>query len=146
MKLKNETQVEYLDSETGELKIMTTSKTYSIPVTNDSFYMTFFENMSGFFKIKSAIELKLIIKICTLAEYNTGKCNITSYLRKDICDELEITNQQFTNNIKSLKNKNLITGERGTYMINPLIFWKGSTKERDNLIKDSILNLKITIE
>ena len=145
-KLLNEIQKQYLNVETGEIEILTTSKTFSIPTTSENFYMTFIENMSGFFNLKSAIEIKLIIKFCCIAEYNTGKVLITSFERRKICEELNITNQQFSNNVSSLKVKNLITGERGTYTVNPMMFWKGTTKERLNQIKEKNLTLTINIE
>lgn len=37
--------------------------------------------------------------------------------------------------LKELVSKRLITGERGSYTINPQIFWKGDLLARDNLLQ-----------
>lgn len=143
MKLKHETIEQRVDTSTGEVVNVTTQKTFTIKTTTDTFYMTFIKHTKSIFKLKSAVDIKLIIKLCELAEYNTGRVILPSPLRKDVCVDLEITTQQFSNAISSLKKKKLITGAQGLYNINPLIFWKGTTDNRVNLLKEIEVSYKI---
>lgn len=143
MKLKNETV--YTDQETGE--VIVTSKTFNVKTSQESFYMSFIENMSGFFKLRSAIDIKVLAKVCIIAEYNSGRVLITPVVRKEIIEFLNISTQQLTNSIASLKKNNLITGERGTYYINPKVFWKGNTDVRNSFLKKGgLFSVKIDFE
>ena len=141
-RLKNET-VNY-SKETGE--IFTTSKSFSVKIDQDNFYMSYIENMSGFFNLKSAIDIKVLTKFCIIAEFNTGKVVLSPAERKEINEFLGISTQQLTNSISSLKKNNLITGEKGSYIINPIVFWKGNNDTRNDLIKNKKLSLNIEFE
>lgn len=119
----------------------------SSATSQESFYMSFIENMSGFFKLRSAIDIKVLAKVCMIAEYNSGRVLITSVVRKEIIEFLNISTQQLTNSLASLKANNLITGERGTYYINPKVFWKGHSDVRDSFLKKGgLLSVKIDFE
>ena len=71
-----------------------------------------------------------------IAEYNTGRVLITSDVRKEICQLLQISTQQVTNSLASLKKIGLIKGERGTYYLNPLVYWKGTNDSRNSLLRE----------
>jgi hypothetical protein len=146
-KLINQTTQSSINAETGELIEVTVEKSYSIKNVNvDNFYMTFIENMSGYFKLKSAIDIKVLTKFCCMAEFNTGVVNLTTKLRQETCELLQITTQQLTNSISKLKTKGFLTGEKGTYTVNPKVFWKGTTQEREKLLKSGTLTFNISIE
>lgn len=145
MKLKNEIVSNFLDTQTGELLEITTEKVFSIKVESESFYMTFVKMIAPIYKLKSISDLKILIKFCEICEFNTGKVYISSNLRKEICNELNISTNSFSISIKSLIEKNLILGEKGSYLLNPLIFWKGSIKDRNSLIKDNIIEFSFKI-
>jgi predicted transcriptional regulator len=81
-----------------------------------------------------------------MAEYNTGKVNITSQERKVLIKILEIDNSALSKSIKRLLGKGLITGSGGTYYINPVIFWKGDTKTRAELLSAKKLSININFE
>lgn len=140
--LKNETT--HVDKETGE--VLVSSKTYSINVNQDEFYMTFIENMAGFFKLKSVVDIKVLTKFCIMAEYNTGKVVLSAAERKELVTFLDISIQQLTNSINNLKKNALINGEKGTYKLNPLVFWKGKNDVRNGLIKDNKVNITFDFE
>ena len=78
-----------------------------------------------------------------MAQYNTGVVSITAPLKKQILAELEISLSIYTKAISMLKDAEIISGERGLYIINPKIHWKGDFKTREKLIKSG---LKMTIE
>ena len=142
-KLKNEIVQEVLDIETGELIRTTTQKVYSSKINSESFFMTFIEAIAPIYKLKSATDLKLIIKFCEIAEFNTGKVIISSSLRKDICEQLGISNNQYSISLKSIKEKGIVTGDKGTFVLNPSIYWKGTVKSRESIMKDFTITISI---
>lgn len=128
--LKHETTT--WDKETGEQ--ITVSKTYAIKIKQDEFYMSYIENMSGFFNLKSAIDIKVLTKFCMMAKYNTGKLVLSTAERKEICVLLEISTQQLTNSIYALRKNGLLSGSQGNFIINPAVFWKGTNETRNKLL------------
>lgn len=145
-KLKNETIEEYVDPETGEHKILTKSKHYSIAVKDsEKFYMVFFENLASFYQINSTKQIFLLSKLCEMAEYNTGSVDLSSNKRKKLIEHLKIDKSYLSRCLKSLVNKNLIVKEGTNIVINPKVFWKGSTNERDKVLKEG-LDFKITFK
>jgi hypothetical protein len=145
-KLKYETIVETLDTETGELIPVTTTKTFSIKTNSEEFYMTFVKSASALFNLTSAIDIKVIIKLCMIAEFDTGEVQLSTAKRSQICYTLKIVNQQLSNSIASLKKKGLLSGEKGLFVINPIIFWKGTMKKRDELLNGNKLKYVIEFE
>jgi len=138
-RLKHEQTI--VDPETGE--ITTSSKTYNVKVNYDEFYMVYIENMAGFFNLKSAVEMKVLTKFCMIADFNTGRVLLPSGLRTELLQFLSISSQQLTNAIKHLKENGLLEGEKGTYHINPLVFWKGSNEARRELLKSGKLTINV---
>ena len=136
--------VEKSTSSNGEE--LTIEKTYIIKTKADSFYMSFIDNMSGFFELTSATSIKILTILCNMAEYNTGIVRLTSEDRREIIDTLGIAATHLSNHLKILRDKNLIEGKGGKFIINPIIFWKGELKERSNLIKSKKLSINIKIE
>lgn len=122
---------------------VTTSKSYHIQTDSDAFFMTFLENLSGLFQIKNATDFKVITKLNTLAEFNTGRVILTKEMRIDMLEELKLDNQVLSNSIKRLKSAELLAGDRGVYEINPLVFWKGTTEDRKKLLREKGIEIKI---
>jgi hypothetical protein len=138
-KLKHEQT--HVDTETGE--IVTTSKTFNIKVNQDEFYMVYIENMAGFFNLKSVVEMKVLTKFCMMADFNTGRVLLPSGLRTQLVEFLDISSQQLSNAIKKLKENELLDGDKGTYYINPIVFWKGNNETRNTLLKTGKLVLNV---
>lgn len=139
---KTTNQREIVDRETGEVTQVETEKSFTIQTTADKFYMTFIEYAKPRLKIKYASDHVVLATLCDMAMYNTGVVKITPQDRDVMCEGLELSKQQLTNSIARLKKLDLITGDRGTFTINPQVFWKGDTKTRDSLLKDE--GIKIT--
>lgn len=72
--------------------------------------------------------------MCELAEYNTGMVKLTTAVRQEICKSLSISPNTLTNNLSLLKSKNLIKGDKGDFIINAQIFWKGDAESREKLL------------
>lgn len=139
------TQREVVNPETGEVVTIESSKTFTTKISEDKFYMTFIDYMNPIFKVKPEAAKSLLAWMCQHAEYNTGKISISAADRKSICNELNISNNCITNYLRSLKTLNLINGEKGTFMINPEVFWKGELAARRNLLKDNEIQITFSI-
>lgn len=107
--------------------------------------MTFIDYVAPLFKLKSSSAQKILAWMCSYAEYNTGKVWLTTNQRKLMASELGISNNTITNNLAILKDLKLISGEKGDFTINPLIFWKGDSQTRSKLLKDSELQITFSI-
>lgn len=146
MKLKNEITTETIDKQTGEVTYVTTHKTFNVKVSPDKFYMTYIDSLSSFYKLRFADDIKLLTKFCEIAAYNTGEVNLPAAKRREIEVKLGIGQAAFSRSTKRLNELGLIKGERGAYIVNPKIFWKGSLKEREALIKKGGLSFKVEIK
>lgn len=135
-------QLRVTDIQTGETTFLETQKSFTVQTTADKFYMTFIEYAKPRLKIKYASDHVVLATLCDMAMYNTGIVKITPQDRDEMSRELELSKQQLTNSITRLKKLDLLTGDRGTFTINPQVFWKGDTKTRDSLLKDE--GIKIT--
>ena len=91
----------------------------------DSFYMTFIDYIGPIYGLKPEAIKGFLAWLCSRAEFNTGNVTLNANIRKTICKELNITNNTITNYLKKLKDAKIISGEKGSYIINPKIFWKG---------------------
>ena len=144
-KLKSQEVKEFVNTQTGEVETIVTSKTFSIQTTPENFYFTFIDTISAFIGVKSALEIRLIIYLCTIAEFNTGKISITAGKRIEIQKYLEIDKTYLSTLLKNLKTKGLIKGNRGEFELNPMLFWKGSLNAREKFLNDSGGKLEVKI-
>ena len=140
------TQREVVNPETGEIVTIESSKTFTTKITEDKFYMTFIDYMSPIFGIKPLKAKLLLAWMCQHAEYNTGKISISAADRKNIFKDLDVTNNCISNYLNTLKKLKLIDGEKGTFLINPQVFWKGELAARKNLLKDTEVKITFSIE
>lgn len=60
--------------------------------------------------------------MCNKAAFNTGQISLSSKDRLDLMNELDIKKTTLSNALKELADKNLISGSKGSYTINPQIF------------------------
>ena len=111
--------------------------------SGDKFFMTFIENLSSFYNISCLTDVKVLAKMCSMVEYNTYQVFLPSARRKEIMTSLGINTQTMTNALTRLKAVSMISGADGMYEINPNVFWKGSTKERDKLLRTKGIEIKI---
>lgn len=143
-KLTQRTEVSYVDTQTGEIVATETSKTYTKRIKSDKFYMTFIDYVAPLYNLKSDSAKSILTYMCEIAEYNTGKVALTTGVRQELCYTLGISSNTLTNNLKKLKDLNLIDGEKGDFTINPQIFWKGDTTTRDQILSKE--EIKITFQ
>lgn len=132
------------DTYTGELLSETISKTFTVKKDVEPFFLTYSRCMSMLYDLTSLSAVKILWKFLEYAKYNTGEVFITSQLKKDIIKDLNISLSVYNKSLIILKDAEIITGDRGQYLINPMIHWKGDFKTRERLIASK--GLKVTIE
>lgn len=147
MKLKNEITTEVIDNQTGEIIKQTTSKTFSVKTTSEEFYFTFLSLIKDIIGLKSIVDIKVLYMLCNHAEFNTGIVGLTPNKRSEFMSELNITYHTLANSLTRLKQLGFISPNRGDVTINPLYFWKGDLKTREQLLKSGgKLSLNIEFE
>ena len=150
MKLKNEviSQIQEVDKETGEIfnKTITTSKIYSTRIQAEDFYITFINALSKIIGLNRMTDVRVLALLCARAEYNTGVVQLTPYVKELIYTELGISYNSLANSLTSLKKKDFIKITKGSCVINPLLFWKGDLKTRQDALQNSGLSFTINFE
>lgn len=130
-----ESTEETVNKKTGE--VTRVRKRYGIKVKSENFYFTYIDNLSGYLKVTGNIDKSVLAYFCMVSEFDTGRVFLSAKDRKELCATLDISSQQMSNSISILKQLKLITGERGFYTINPAVYWKGTSKEREKLLMDN---------
>lgn len=131
--------------EDGVLQIVETEKTFVQKIDTEKFYMCFFEKMSSFYGIKHLSDMKLMVAMCELAEFNSGIVCMTQKTRTKLSEKAGISISNISKNLKRLVDIQLISYDAGDYQINPEVFWKGETKVRRELLMLGELKFNITI-
>jgi len=136
IRLKHETTVQGVDSNTGEVIHQVIDKRFAIKVeTTDQFFMTFIQFMGPYYEIKYADDYKVLGKLNAMAALNTGEIELTARRRKEISEELKLSQPQISRSIARLKELKLLFGDGGSYTIASEIFWRGGTNERVPMAK-----------
>jgi hypothetical protein len=136
--------IDVFDPETGEVKSTETTKLVKVSLgKQEEFFMTFCNYLGSFYQLKYADDIKIIIKFNEWAEFDTGTVDLTPKKRLEITDELGIRNDSISKSLRRLLDKGLISGDRGSYVINPIIFWKGDKAKRKELLESTGLKFEI---
>ena len=136
---------EVFDRTTGEIGYAETVKRQKITIESESFYMVFIDYMAPLFSLKNGTSKAVLSKLCEMAEFNTGKVNLSTGAREKICKSLEISNNVLSKSLKELSEKKLIAGSKGTYTINAQIFWKGDLRSRSAYINSKEFTISFTV-
>lgn len=133
-----------IDLKTGDIFEM--EKHYRVKVDDtESFYCSFINSIGRLYGLKSITDFKVITELCVHAQFNTGIIHISAGFRKEMCTKLELTTQGLSNSFTRLKELKLIAGEKGSYKVNPEIFWKGDANERLKLMKSKDFKISFSI-
>ena len=119
------------------------SSTELIQVEKEHFYMVFTKYINWIYGLRSGKTLALLLKLLDMMEYNTGIIDLSPTNRQLIMMELDMSQSSLTQCIGRLLEKEAIyrrqivnqkTGEvieaRSSFVINPIMFWKGQNNER----------------
>lgn len=111
-----------VNPETGELGTIEKRKKYSVTLDSDPFYMVFIDYIAPLFSLTNATSKNVLSILCTKAAFNTGKVSLSTADRNEIMETLNIKKTALSNSLKELTDKKLISGSKGSYIINPQIF------------------------
>jgi hypothetical protein len=136
-----------VDPETGEITGSETNKFVEIKLgKQEEFFMTYCKYLSSFYELKYADDIKIIIKFNEWAEFDTGKVDLTPKKRLEITESLGIRNDSISKSLRRLLDIGLINGDRGSYVINPIIFWKGDKAKRKELLENEGLKVEFNFK
>lgn len=137
---------EVIDRETGEYGKIEIAKKQKIAIDSEPFYMVFVDYVSPFFNLSNITSKNVLVWMCNRAEFNTGKISISSKDRTCMMEELKVKKSAISNAIKELSDKKLISGEKGSYIINPQIFWKGDLLTRNAMLDVKAIQVAFELE
>lgn len=138
---------EVTDHDTGEIIKTETTKVVKLNMgKQEEFFVTYCNYLSSFYGLKYADDLKMIIKLNEWAIFDTGEVSLTPKRRLEVTEELGIRNDSISKSIKRLRDKDLISGDKGTFIINPIIFWKGDRSKRRELLQTEGLRVQFNFE
>lgn len=126
---------EVVDLETGEVGTIETVKKQKISFDSEPFYMVFIDYVAPLYKLSNATSKNVLAWMCNKATFNTGEISLSSKDRMDLMQELNIKKTTLSNTLKELTDKKLIAGGKGSYTINPKIFWKGDLLSRNKILE-----------
>lgn len=136
-----------IDPETGEVIGSETDKFVEIKLgRQEEFFITYCKYLSSFYELKYADDIKIIIKFNEWAEFDTGKVDLTPRKRLKITDDLGIRNDSISKSLRRLLDIGLISGGKGSYVINPIIFWKGDKAKRKELLESEGLRVQFNFK
>jgi hypothetical protein len=136
-----------VDPDTGQIVMTDIQKTHLVTLQDeDKFFMVYLTMLQSFYQIKYVKDVMLLVKFAELADYNTGSIDLSTKLRVQICEELEIKPSNFSTSIKRMVNLGLLIGEKGSYTLNAGLFWKGDAKTRKQVMKDRGLEFTIKLK
>lgn len=112
----------------------------------DEFYMVYIKYMSPYYNLKYADDIKILAKLCEWAEFDKGMVFLTASRRSEILETLGIHNSNVSKSLARLKEHKHISGTRGEFIINPVIFWKGSKASRMDLMRKEGIQVRFNFK
>lgn len=136
-KFKTETTVSRKQNpDTKAWEEVETKKIHKIKIKpEDEFYMVYIKYMSPYYQLKYADDMKVLAKLCEWAEFEKGTVYLTAGRRHEIIETLGIHNSNISKSLNRLIDAKHISGSRGEFIINPVVFWKGSKASRMDLMR-----------
>ena len=140
-KIKSVVEDNFVDFESGEVKIA--RKTITMNVPYDKFIKIYLEDFSGFLNIGKG-EIRVLSYCWQISEYNTGRIYLVKKIKEEMSAVVKIKIESIDNIIYKLVRKNLLISEgTSVYRLNPKFFWKGDESERTNVLQ-VVVNYKLS--
>lgn len=143
--LTKQTIVERVDPKTGEITELETTKDFKISVKPENFYMVFLNKIAALYGITAMSDMKVMMTMCELAEYNTGTVRMSKNIREVIAQKANVNPTNISKHIKKLQTIGLVTEINKDYLINPEIFWKGTLRTRAEQLQVDGIKFNITL-
>ena len=139
MTLKNESHVIDEDG-----KVHVTTKTFRTKIKAENFFATYLKHVQVLYSLNNT-EKNIMIYLCEKARHDTGEVDITPRDRERMMMFFDVKTSAISNNIKSLKSKGILIGDKGSYVINPELFWKGTMDKRQELLSNHTFEITLSI-
>lgn len=117
-----------------------------IQLESEPFYIVYTRYIKWIYGINSGKTLAVLMRLLDMMEFNTGIVDVSRTNRQILITELDLSQSSLTQCLNRLIEKEALykrsiidkrTGEvrelKGSYQVNPIMFWKGSLKERKAL-------------
>lgn len=130
-----------IDHTTGE--ILTTSKEFTISTTTEDFFFVFLSYLGMLYELKNALDIHVLAFMMENVQFNKNIVSLTIAKRKELIAKIGVSKQNLSHSLKRLKEKGLVSGEDGDFFVNPELMWRGSTKERDKLLQEKGIDVRI---
>ena len=126
---------EFIDARTGEVQRIETAKIHTHKIKSiDENICIYNEYLQRDLNLKSYLAFKLLCELCNRGDWDTCKVVVGTAERIDICNKIGASSKNWSRLISDLKKSGAISGDKGTYYINPKYMWKGSAEKRKELI------------
>lgn len=103
----------------------------------DKFFMVYYNHIGSMFNLRGDSIVKLCMKLMEYVDYNTNTVDIYQARKREICDEIGLSESNWSKYIRMLENKGILKDQGfKRYKVNPLMFWKGDNKSRAVAIED----------
>jgi len=123
-----------IDSQTGETQVI--EQEFTRVVNKDKFIQVFLEDMRPLMGIKGKSELRVLMILWQMAEYDSNKLILIKDTKETIAKKAGYTYGGVSNAIaKLVKQKVLLRHNTSVYYINPIYFFKGSNKSRKDCFR-----------
>lgn len=93
-------------------------------------YQKYFES----FYILKESEYLIFMYCCKNMEFDTNEIMIRSIERREMVHDLGISKQTVSKSLTSLVSKHYLLKDKGIYLVNPMLVWKGREQQRVKLI------------
>ncbi len=101
----------------------------------DRFVMLYVDNMELVMKIKGAMTFKLYLLMTKRMERDTNLIHITTMVKGELLRDMNATVATYTHSMRELIELGLVARiSRGTYKLNPNIFFNGAQIKREEMI------------
>lgn len=117
-----------------------------VHLESEPFYIVYTRYIKWIYGINSGKTLAVLLRLLDMMEFNTGIVDVSRTNRQILIAELDLSQSSLTQCLNRLIEKEALykrsiidkrTGEvkelKGSYQVNPIMFWKGTLKDRKAL-------------
>lgn len=127
----------FINKDTGELlETSEAVKHHSIVVPDKEAFAFQYAAIIGAIKSLSGRDIKILTYCAINASTETNAIHITKHVLEDIANTFNSSIGSVRNGIRILKEKQILSSlGKGSYIINPRYYWKGSSVGRNKALK-----------
>ena len=116
--------IEYVDTQTGEIVTPEIQKEFSfLAASKDELYNVFLDFIGPILGVKQASLKNVLVYLCSHADQYDGKVIVSAQVREEIRTKYNMKDSNLSRSIRTLKELNIIKGDKGTYYICKQLLW-----------------------